>query len=99
MHAGPASVKEEHHTSTIMRILSLLLVGLTACAAGYSIRTVSQSPASVSIRYDTDDSREYPAAIKRAETLCQTYGKHARQAAAPVPVGEGRAVATFDCVP
>lgn len=80
-----------------MRVFSLLL--LTGCAAGHSIRTVSASPASVSLKYSTLDSREYPTVVQRAETLCQTYGKHARQASAPVPTGQDTAVATFDCVP
>jgi hypothetical protein len=66
---------------------------------GRTIETVSSTPASVSLRYFSAWSGEYPKVIERAEAMCQAHGKHARQSAAPVQTSENWAVATFDCVP
>lgn len=72
---------------------------LAACAPGYSIDTVSQSSAAVTLEYTHSVGGELQAAIKTAETRCQQYGRHARMNGQPVRLSADRAVATFDCVP
>lgn len=78
--------------------LLVVTLSLTACTPGFSIDTISATPAAIVLEYSHSVNGELQAAIKTAEARCQQYGRHARMNGQPTQLNLDRSVATFDCV-
>ena len=82
----------------IPSVLVIIVTVLTGCTPGYSVETISQTAAAVTLEYTHSVNGELQAAIQTAEQRCQQYGKHARMNGEPKRLSVDRALVTFDCV-